>query len=352
MYLKKIIKKGLKKIGLGKDKNEDIKEETYKIPTNPNIDDNNNEVDNSDYTIDYENKNIKEDKKNDEIKIPEEKTIDIEIPTIEVPKINTEPINRNNIILEEENAYGVSHKGNRLNNEDYITIEKIKDIYLLAVADGVGGHNAGEVASEMAINTLKEIITEKYNENLSVDDISELLKEAYNKAHNEILKNSIDDKQGMGTTLTTAIIKGNKCIIANCGDSRTYIIRNGEIIFKTKDHSFVQALIDEGRISEEKAMTHPMKNIITSALGLDELKIDVYEQDLIDDDVLLMSSDGLHDYVSSADILKTVENIQKSKIFEFSNENNDNPKNIVDELLNKALEKTRDNVSIIAYKTQ
>ncbi|MDK2946486.1 PP2C family protein-serine/threonine phosphatase [Methanothermococcus thermolithotrophicus] len=277
----------------------------------------------------------KKDKSKTKIKIEEEKTMDIEIPKIEP----TENFNRDEIVFEEDNAYGISHKGNRTNNEDNILIKKIKDTYILAVADGVGGHSSGDVASKMAVDILENIIMEKYNENLSIEEIKELLKDAYITAHNKIKENAIGDKEGMGTTLTTAIVKGDKCVIANCGDSRAYLIRDGEIVFRTKDHSLVQVLVDEGHISEEDARHHPMKNIITSALGLDEFKVDDYEWDLIDGDVLLMSSDGLHDYVSKEDILKTVKN-------------NDHPKDIVDELFNTALKETRDNVSIIVYKKQ
>ncbi|XRO76673.1 PP2C family protein-serine/threonine phosphatase [Methanocaldococcus sp. 10A] len=319
---KEIIEKGLEKIALRKSKNNDKNHTT----NNDNID---------------ETKNIDNEEKN-KIDIPEEKTIDIKIPKIEVklpePEY-TENIDRNYIILEKDNAYGISHKGNRANNEDYILIKKIKDIYLLAVADGIGGHNAGYVASEMAIDVLKNIISEKYNENLSFEEIKELLNEVYNTAHKGIKENAVRDKEGMGTTLTTAIIKGNKCIIANCGDSRAYLIRDGEIVFRTKDHSLVQALIDAGHITEEEAMHHPMKNIITSALGLDDFKVDIYDLDLKDEDILLLSSDGLHDYVSKEDILKTVND-------------NDSPKDIVEELLKTALKETRDNVSIIVYKKQ
>ncbi|WP_245527609.1 PP2C family protein-serine/threonine phosphatase [Methanotorris igneus] len=318
MDFKKIINKGLKKIFEFVESKE---EGNHKIPTK----------------LDIEEKNNIDNKYN--IEIPE-KPQNIEIPKIE-PKLSeiksTENINRNEIIFEENNAYGVSHKGNRENNEDYILIKKIKDIYILAVADGIGGHNAGDVASKMAVDILEEVITKNYNENLSIEEIKKLLKDAYNTAHNKIKENAIGDKEGMGTTLTTAIVKGDKCIIANCGDSRAYLIRDGEIVFRTKDHSLVQALIDEGHISEKEAMHHPMKNIITSALGLDEFKVDDYEWDLIDGDVLLMSSDGLHDYVEKETILKTVSS-------------NNNSKDIVNELLKIALEKTKDNVSIIVYK--
>ncbi|MBW9222752.1 serine/threonine-protein phosphatase [Methanothermococcus sp. SCGC AD-155-C09] len=251
--------------------------------------------------------------------------------------MDSETSNRDEIILEVDGACGISHKGNRAHNEDCILLKKINDIYLLAVADGIGGHSAGEIASEMAVNTLKEVITEKYREDQSTEEIKEILREAYNLAHNKIKENATGDRKGMGTTLTTAVIKGDKCIIANCGDSRAYLIRDGKVIDRTKDHSFVQALIDSGQISEEKAMTHPMKNIITSALGLDEFKVDDYLWDLKKGDILLLSSDGLHDYVNKEDILKVIDR-------------NNNPEEIVNELLNIALEKTEDNVSIVVYK--
>ncbi|ADG14028.1 protein serine/threonine phosphatase [Methanocaldococcus infernus ME] len=234
------------------------------------------------------------------------------------------------ITKEVDKAYGVSHKGKRENNEDNILVEKINDIYLLAVADGLGGHNAGEVASKIATETLREVFL------TNNEDIESLLIKAYEEAHKRILEEAVGDKEGMGTTLTTAVIRGDKCYIANCGDSRAYLIRNGEIVFKTKDHSLVQALIDNGIISEEEALTHPMKNIISHALGV-ELKVDLYNLELKEGDLLLLSSDGLHDYVREREILDVIR--EKKEV-----------KEIVNSLLELALEKTKDNVSIIVYK--
>ncbi|HID47637.1 MAG TPA: serine/threonine-protein phosphatase [Methanothermococcus okinawensis] len=235
------------------------------------------------------------------------------------------------------NPYGISHRGGRAHNEDCILVKRIKDIYLLAVADGIGGHRAGEVASKIAVDTLEEYISERYREDLSTEEIVELLKEAYRLAHKRIRENAIGDREGMGTTLTTAVVKGDKCIVLNCGDSRGYLIRGGDIIHRTKDHSFVQALVDMGKISEEEAMFHPMRNIITSALGLDEIHIDSYLWDLKEGDVILLSSDGLHDYVEKEEILNIVSRYK-------------DPKEIVEKLLDVALKKTGDNVSIIVYR--
>ena len=256
------------------------------------------------------------------------------VVSIDIPKIEPLPIEEE---YSEKIVYGITDKGNRRHNEDSILIKKIDDIYLLAVADGVGGHRAGDFASNMAVDVLNEIVSKEYNENLSIEDLRNLLEKAHTIAHQKIIENAVDDKKGMGTTLISAIIKGNKCIIANTGDSRAQLIRDETILFKTKDHSFVQALVDEGHISEERARHHPMKNIITSALGLNDFIVDIYEWDLVDGDVLLMSSDGLHDYVDRDDILNVVKN-------------NDNPKDIVEELFNIALKETKDNVSIIAFR--
>lgn len=277
---------------------------------------------------------IVKENKNPKIEIPEEEVVDIEIPRIEPNDFNNDII-----IFEEDNSYGISHKGNRANNEDNILIKKMDDIYLLAVADGVGGHNAGEVASKITIDTLQEIVEDKYNQNLSIEEIKQLLRDAYETAHNKIKAEAVGDREGMATTLITAIIKGDKAIVANCGDSRAYLIRNNKIIEKTKDHSLVQVLIDEGHITEEEALNHPMKNILTHALGTDDFKVDIYEWNLKEGDVILLSSDGLHDYIKKEEILEVIKN-------------KDNPKDIVNELLRTALEKTKDNVSIIVYKHQ
>ncbi|HIQ32733.1 MAG TPA: serine/threonine-protein phosphatase [Methanothermococcus okinawensis] len=245
--------------------------------------------------------------------------------------------NRDYMVLEVDKAYGISHRGGRAHNEDYILVKKIKDAYLLAVADGIGGHNAGEVASKMAVDTLEEFMRERYREDLSIEEVANLLEEAYKLAHERIKENAIGEREGMGTTLVSALVKGNRCVVANCGDSRGYLIRKGKVVQRTKDHSFVQSLIDMDLISEEEAMFHPMKNILTAALGLDELLVDTYTWDLKEGDVILLSSDGLHDYVEKEEILKVV-NMYES------------PKEIAEKLLDIALEKTEDNVSIVVYR--
>ncbi|ENN95631.1 Ser/Thr phosphatase [Methanocaldococcus villosus KIN24-T80] len=235
-------------------------------------------------------------------------------------------------------VFGITHRGGRDKNEDHILIKKIGDIYLLAVADGLGGHNAGDIASKIAIEELEKFFEKNCYKSLLYEEIETILKEAFKKVHNAILNQSYGDREEMGTTLTSVVIKDNKAIIANCGDSRAYIIRDGKIIFKTKDHTYVQELIDKGYLSEEEAMYHPYKHVLKHALGID-FAVDIYKKELKSGDILLLSSDGLHDYVREKEILEVINKYEE-------------PKDIVENLLKIALKKTMDNVSIIVFKVK
>ncbi|WP_367884235.1 PP2C family serine/threonine-protein phosphatase [Thermococcus sp. JCM 11816] len=182
------------------------------------------------------------------------------------------------IEVKEEKAFGMSHVGARDNNEDNFLVLKLPDAYILAVADGLGGHNAGEVASKIAVDTLREVFVGSYKAGGKRDDnVKKLLESAYVLAHEKIKEQATGPREGMGTTLVTAFVRNGRTIIANSGDSRAYHIRGGDkIIARTKDHSFVQELLDKGEITEEEAKRHPMRNIITKALGID-FGIDIYE---------------------------------------------------------------------------
>lgn len=233
------------------------------------------------------------------------------------------------------NAYGISHTGARDNNEDNFLVMKLPDAYLLAVADGLGGHNAGEIASQIAVDTLKEVFEREYWEGMGDDGVKGLLEKAYRLAHERISKNAVGEREGMGTTLVTAFVKDGKAIIANTGDSRAYLIRNGKIVARTKDHSLVQELIDKGEITPEEAKRHPMKNIITKALGID-FGVDFYEWELEKGDILLLSSDGLHDYVDE----DKVEIALRDK----------NAEDVGRKLVEEALPVTKDNVTVVVWR--
>ena len=234
-----------------------------------------------------------------------------------------------------DKAYGISHVGGRENNEDNLLLLKLPDAYLLAVADGLGGHNAGEVASKIATDTLREVFEKEYHKGMNFEEVKTLLRKAYELAHEHIKENATDDRKGMGTTLVSAFVRGNEALVANTGDSRAYLIRDEKIVFRTKDHSLVQQLLDEGSITEEEAKKHPMKNIITKALGID-FGVDLYEWKLKRGDVLLLSSDGLHNYVKESKILEIA---SRGKLEE-----------IAEKLIEEALKVTKDNVTVMVFK--
>jgi len=235
-----------------------------------------------------------------------------------------------------ENAYGISHTGTRENNEDNFLVMELPDAHLLAVADGLGGHNAGEVASQMAVDTLREVFEREYGEGMDDEEVKKLLEKAYRLAHERISENAVGEREGMGTTLVTAFVRDGKAIIANTGDSRAYLIRDGKIVARTKDHSIVQELIDKGEITPEEARKHPMRNIITKALGID-FGVDFYEWVLDRGDAILLSSDGLHDYVDEDRI---VEIISTGKTID----------EIATRFVEDALPITKDNVTVVAWR--
>jgi serine/threonine protein phosphatase PrpC len=180
---------------------------------------------------------------------------------------------------------------------------------LFVVADGMGGHLAGEVASEMAVTRLRE--------RLSGDDESNLdrLVAAINEANTEIYHGSMDDpdRAGMGTTVTAIAVVGDAhdgeaMGIANVGDSRIYVVRHGRLRQLTIDHSFVQELVAEGAISRDEARTHPRRNIVTRALGIEPaVRVDSWSMPLIRGDRFVLCSDGLVDEVTDDEITKVLE---------------------------------------------
>ena len=231
---------------------------------------------------------------------------------------------------------GISHVGARENNEDNLLVMKLPDACLLAVADGLGGHNAGEVASKIAVDTLREVFESEYRMGMGDEDVKSLLKKAYSLAHERIKENAIGEREGMGTTVVSAFVRDGKVIVANTGDSRTYLIRGGKIVGRTKDHSLVQELLDKGEITEEEAKRHPMRNIITRALGIN-LSVDLYEWELKPGDVLLLSSDGLHDYVEEERIVEVASSGGTAE---------ETARRLIDE----ALPVTSDNVTVVVWK--
>jgi serine/threonine protein phosphatase PrpC len=191
----------------------------------------------------------------------------------------------------------------RQGNEDALLAEH----GVFVVADGMGGHNAGEVASELAVTTLRSALRDSVTS-------TEQLRELVQQANTTIYTASLDDstQRGMGTTLTALVmIPGitDRVLVANVGDSRTYVLRDGVVSRITTDHSYVQELVNEGVITADDARKHPQKNIVTRALGIDRyVAVDVFSHDMRTGDRFLLCSDGLVDEVTDIEITSILSN--------------------------------------------
>lgn len=207
----------------------------------------------------------------------------------------------------------------------------------LAVADGMGGHLAGEVASQMAVDQLSAL-----DKLPSSDDEWRALMLEINCA---VFAASRFDRRrrGMGTTLTLAALVGDELVVAHVGDSRAYLLREGQIKQLTEDHSLVQTLVSAGTITEEEAMRHSSRNVITSAIGVDEdPRIDVIRTSIRPSDVVVVCTDGLSSLVTEGEMQSLL------TVLEFASDAVDRPQAIADSLTAKALERGGyDNVTVI-----
>ena len=205
----------------------------------------------------------------------------------------------------------------RKNNQDFAGYFKNEqDILLAVLCDGMGGHKAGDVASEMAVSHLGDAW--KRNNLTDVDAITEWIQEHINKENERIVEKSSQypDLEGMGTTLVAAALVKNVFIIANIGDSRAYQVMHGNLKQITDDHSLVNELLKSGEITTEAAMQHPQKNILTRSLGVaKKVEVDVMTIPVLEGDLLLLCSDGLTNMVNDNEIEKIV-NISDATIEE------------------------------------
>jgi serine/threonine protein phosphatase PrpC len=178
---------------------------------------------------------------------------------------------------------------------------------LFAVADGMGGHNAGEIASDLAIRTIEVGCIFRLFAQYPVSPLS-ILAAAFDEANSKVLDSTNDSElKGMGTTLTTALVIDGDMYVAHIGDSRCYVINTRETIQVTKDHSIVQQLVDSGAITPEQAQTHPRRNEITRVLGYSSNIVpDLHQVKLYAGDNILLCSDGLCSVLPSNKIMETV----------------------------------------------
>lgn len=186
---------------------------------------------------------------------------------------------------------GHSETGNvRSNNQDSFHVSKLANGYLAIVADGMGGHKTGEVASQKAV----EIIKRELSRNSKHPPTA--LAKAIQTANIEIFDYAVDnpDHKGMGTTLTTVFIDDQIGFVAQIGDSRAYLLRNGKIHQLTHDHSWVAEQVRQGILTQDEAQNHRLRNVITNALGAsEEVKLDIVHFELQDGDKIFLCSDGI-----------------------------------------------------------
>jgi protein phosphatase len=181
----------------------------------------------------------------------------------------------------------------RSGNEDSFFAHATRERGIFIVADGMGGHAAGEVASEMTV----QIISRELNELRNVGDSAvQRLSQSIQHANRAVYERTIQesDKQGMGTTASVLLMSGEQYLIGQVGDSRVYLLRDGGLQQLTKDHSYVQEQVDAGLLTPEQARYHPYSNVITRCVGAsDNVEPDTYSGEIRPGDVFLVASDGL-----------------------------------------------------------
>lgn len=202
-------------------------------------------------------------------------------------------------------SYSVTDIGRKRQlNQDYVfssgkPIGNMPNLFI--VADGMGGHRAGDYASKYTVETIEREIKLSFEKNPTI-----MIKKAIQKANKEVRKKANEDPNllGMGTTVVVATVIGKYLQVANVGDSRLYIVNESEIKQITRDHSLVEEMIRLGGIDREEARLHPDKNIITRAIGArDEVEVDFFTVELRPNDGILMCSDGLTNMLEDQEIL-------------------------------------------------
>lgn len=205
----------------------------------------------------------------------------------------------------------------RTDNQDAYFAGSIADNAVFAVVcDGMGGANAGNVASENAVRHISEYIIRSYRDGMDTVELEKTVRNAVMSANIELFDMSANQQalSGMGTTAVIALVKEGEAIIANVGDSRIYLVNDG-IKQLTRDHSVVQSLIESGKITPEDAKYHPRKNVITRAIGAEgTITADSAVIKLNGGDTLLLCTDGLSNYLDDGDILSIFKNTDISAV--------------------------------------
>mgnify|MGYP000484362234 CR=1 FL=1 len=206
-------------------------------------------------------------------------------------------------------TFSMTHVGQRREtNQDYMytsetSVGRLPDLFL--VADGMGGHAAGDYASRFTVEKIVEYVTES-EESEPVTVLGEAVR--YANEHLLAEANADASKAGMGTTIVAAVVVGDKLYTANVGDSRLYVINQERITQITRDHSLVEEMVRLGEMDKEDAKVHPDKNIITRAIGAKaDVEVDFYEHRLKRGDIILMCTDGLSNMVEDEELFHIVQ---------------------------------------------
>lgn len=228
----------------------------------------------------------------------------------------------------------------RKNNEDACFVIPSHDVYI--VADGVGGNNSGEIASSTAVETIAEFVKNgTLDKCTSSDEIFTFFTEAIDTANEEIYSMGLENPKyrGMATTVVMVYIKDGMGYIANIGDSRAYLFRNGGLRRVTRDHTYVNELIEKGIITEDEAENHNQKNVITKALGAEKYaEPDFYQINFNEGDIIMLCSDGLYGEVSEERLAEMIADADTM---------NDLSSQLVDEA---NMAGGRDNITVVCIK--
>jgi protein phosphatase len=197
--------------------------------------------------------------------------------------------------------YGSTNVGSvRDHNEDSYACDVMDGAGLFVVADGMGGHDAGEVASSIAAEAVRSAVRSGIGKGSNPLTI---VKKSVREANRAVLAEGLARGSNMGTTLGVAVLKDGKAYIANVGDSRAYWIENGTIRQITEDHSLVAKLVSAGKLTKEEARNHPKSNLLYRTIGSEgDVKVDTFETDLAPGGCLLLCSDGLWGEVADEEI--------------------------------------------------
>jgi len=205
-------------------------------------------------------------------------------------------------------AWGLTDPGMmRTQNQDFYSIIKLgREQFLAIVCDGMGGARSGNIASKMAAEIFVEEIRRNAKSNMKQDRIDTMLADAVELANKAVYEQSqlSEEYQGMGTTLVAALFQKDTVTIVNVGDSRAYLCADEGINVLTTDHSLVEMMVQRGELTREQAKSHPGKNLITRAIGTEQMvECDIFHQTLTKGSCILLCSDGLSNVMSDQEIL-------------------------------------------------